>query len=321
MLLLVIYNYQSIALSFNTININDNIILNTIQQILNYLLINCNFYILQEQVPSFSNNCITPCIKVGTDGKIIIDQETLTLNETGLEEKREELAKAKVIEESAFNSRSYSYKRKREPSKQWTKDETLKFYKCLMNLGTDFSMIQQYFPGRTRAQIKRKYKTEEKKNPQLINGALTNTTHYDSVLIENMFQEDKLKVEEAKVVAESESTSAQTATRKQRKKVVRSDCSRISVCAYMMEEEIVLKNKRKLPINMSTAINLKQEVLALQSIKEKKKNYTLSSTDIQHDSDEESPDKKIEPKVRRLQDFHEEYEETITKYEDNSNSE
>lgn len=227
------------------------------------------------------------------------------------------MAKAKVIEESAFNSRSYSYRRKKEPSKQWTKDETLKFYKCLMNLGTDFSMVQQYFPGRTRAQIKRKYKTEEKKNPQLIIGALTNTTHYNSVLIENMFQEDKPKVEETKVVAESEPAG----TRKQRKKVVRSDCSRMSVCAYMMEEEIVLKNKRKLPVNMPTASDLKQEVLALQSIKERKKIYTLSSTDIQHDSKKESLDGKKEPKVRRLQDFHEEYEENITKYEDNSNSE
>lgn len=273
-----------------------------------------------------SNNCITPCIKVGADGKIIIDQETLTLNETGLEEKRAELAKAKVIEESAFNSRSYSYKHKKEPSKQWTKDETLKFYKCLMNLGTDFSMIQQYFPGRTRAQIKRKYKTEEKKNPLLINGALTNTTHYDSILIENMFQEDEPKViaEEIKVidktkVVEKSEPSTQIATRKRRKKIIRSDCSRMSVCAYMMEEEIVLKNKRKLPVNMSTASELKQEILALQSIKEKKKKYTLSSINI--DSTKESLDEKKETKVRRLQDFHEEYEENITKYEDNSNSE
>jgi len=70
------------------------------------------------------------------------------------------LAKSKVIEESAYHSRSYSYKRKKETSKQWSKDETLKFYKCLMNFGTDFSMIQQYCPNRTRAQIKRKYKTE-----------------------------------------------------------------------------------------------------------------------------------------------------------------
>lgn len=261
------------------------------------------------------------------DGKIIIDQETLTLNETGLEEKREELAKAKVIEESAFNSRSYSYRRKKEPSKQWTKDETLKFYKCLMNLGTDFSMIQQYFPCRTRAQIKRKYKTEEKKNPQLINGALTNTTHYDSVLLENMFQEDEPEVIEViKNQADSE-VSAQLPTRKRRhKNVVRSECGRMSVCAYMIEEEIVLKKKRKTSKKITTASSVKNEIITLQAVKNKKRKRAPSITEINEKKETLSPElcegkKEPPPKVRSLQDFHYEYEENITKYEEDSNSE
>lgn len=287
---------------------------------LNYFYKNYNFNILQDQKPSISNNCITPCIKVGADGKIIIDQETLTLNETGLEEKREELAKAKVIEESAFHSRSYSYKRKKEPSKQWTKDETLKFYKCLMNLGTDFSMIGQYFPGRTRAQIKRKYKTEEKKNPQLINGALTNTTHYDSNLIENMFQETE--PEETNVVEKSEVSSSPVRKRRLHKDVMRSECSKISLCGFMMEEEIVLKKKRIVPVNISTASNIKEGVETLKTLKgilpntEKniKKEKKLSKGN-------EKKDEQTVPKVRKLQDFHEEYEENINKYEEDSNSE
>lgn len=172
-----------------------------------------------------------------------------------------------------------------------------------MNFGTDFSMVGQYFPYRNRAQIKRKYKTEEKKNPELINGALSSTTHYDSICIENMLQEDKLKaIEDAKPQV----------SRKRQHNITRSDCSRISVCAYMMEEEIKLKNKRKLHSKISTASNLKEEVLALQSIKGKKKKSTKSKTK-----------KNEEPvsKVRKLQDFHDEYEETITKYEEDSNSE
>lgn len=224
------------------------------------------------------------------------------------------MAKSKVIEETAF--RSYSYKRKQQPSKQWTKDETLKFYKCLMNLGTDFSMIEQYFPGRTRAQIKRKYKTEEKKNPQLINGALTNTTHYDGLLIENMFREgeDSKKKGEHKVVQDDENLDVSVKTRKRRhKNIIRSECSRMSVCAYMMEEEIVLKNKRKVDGKMSTATTLKSEVLALQSLKERVKKNKPPKID-----------KKIINsllKVRKLQDFQEEYEENTTKLENDSNSE
>ncbi|XP_025203574.1 transcription factor TFIIIB component B'' homolog [Melanaphis sacchari] len=278
-----------------------------------------------EQKPTVLNNCITPCIKVGIDGKIIIDQETLTLNETGLEEKREELAKSKVIEESAYHSRSYSYKRKKEASKQWSKDETLKFYKCLMNFGTDFSMIQQYYPNRTRAQIKRKYKTEEKKNLQLVNGALTNTTHFDSASIEDMLENDKVEVEVKKLDTNADSEACTKNTdRRRHKEVIRSDCSRLSVCAYMLEEEIVLKNKRKRPTEIVTAKKLKKELANMPSIKNKKKNHTLSSTQIdtskdrgKHNIDE---NKDEIPKVRTLQDFHEEYQESITKYED-SNSE
>ncbi|XP_027848673.2 transcription factor TFIIIB component B'' homolog [Aphis gossypii] len=280
-----------------------------------------------EQKTTVPNNCITPCIKVGNDGKIIIDQETLTLNETGLEEKREELAKSKVIEESAYHSRSYSYKRKKEASKQWSKEETLKFYKCLMNFGTDFSMIQQYYPNRTRAQIKRKYKTEEKKNLQLVNGALTNTTHFDSASIEDMLENDKNEEEEKKKLdknANSETCTKTTDRRRRHKEVIRSDCSRLSVCAYMLEEEIVLKNKRKHATEIVTAKKLKKELTNIPSIKNKKKNHTLSSTQIgtgkdrlKHDTDE---NKDEIPKVRTLQDFHEEYQESITKYEE-SNSE
>ncbi|XP_060878914.1 transcription factor TFIIIB component B'' homolog [Metopolophium dirhodum] len=279
-----------------------------------------------EQKPTVQNNCITPCIKVGIDGKIIIDQETLTLNETGLEEKREELAKSKVIEESAYHSRSYSYKRKKEASKQWSKDETLKFYKCLMNFGTDFSMIQQYCPNRTRAQIKRKYKTEEKKNLQLVNGALTNTTHFDSASIEDMLENDKIEenvVEKLDKSADPE-VSTKNIDRRRHKDIIRSDCRKISMCAYLLEEEIEMRNKRKRPTEIITAKKLKKELVNMPSIKNKKKNHTQSSLNIvtnkesfKHDIDENKDGK---PKVRTLQDFHEEYEECITKYEE-SNSE
>lgn len=249
------------------------------------------------------------------------------MNETGLEEKREELAKSKVIEESAFHSRSYSYKRKKEASKQWSKDETLKFYKCLMNFGTDFSMIQQYYPNRTRAQIKRKYKTEERKNLDLVNGALTNTTHFDSDRIEHMFDEDKTEVKEVDKSANSEASDKIT-SRRRHKDVLRSDCSKISVCAYMMEEEIVLKNKRKRPSAAITAKNLKSELSSMPRVKNKKKNHTLSSAEVDtsneslviNNDDINEKITKVIRSVRTLQDFHEEYQESITKYEE-SNSE
>lgn len=263
------------------------------------------------------------------------------MNETGLEEKREELAKAKVIEESAFDPRKYSYRRKVEHSKQWSKTETFKFYKCLMNLGTDFSMIGQYFPGRTRAQIKRKYKVEERKNPDLVNGALSTTTHYNSVLIENMFQE----TEDFKLVTDV-TTTKQSKSQKDNKNINQSELEeseetkvdsndttnkqsktkkRYRSVKDINEEETVPKKKQPNPKRVQPACKLKEEIILLKNLKGKNKKIIESIHEIDEEFENISAAKveptEPKPKVRRLQDFHEEYEETITKYEDGSNSE
>lgn len=44
----------------------------------------------------------------------------------------------------------------------------------MQQFGTDLSLIQQLFPGRTRRQLKLKYKKEERKNPFMLHDALTN---------------------------------------------------------------------------------------------------------------------------------------------------
>lgn len=258
------------------------------------------------------------------------------------------MAKAKVIELSASQSRFNSYKCKNKSIKQWTKSDTLKFYKCLMNLGTDFSMIKQYFPNRTRAQIKRKYKLEEKKNPELINSALSNTAHYDSVLIDDMLQEDVpavtvkadskismlinktennmgLEVSKNKKTKDNDDSiitrqQKRTSNKRTHTNIVRSQCSRISVCAYMMEEELVLKKKRKMSKQNCTAHNLKNVLISAT----KKRGRPLKM-EVPSDPDipniDEKEKKKLISKVRTLQDFHEEYAETINKYKDDLNSE
>ena len=50
--------------------------------------------------------------------------------------------------------------------------ETAKFYKALSMIGTDFSMIQRLFSYRTRDELKRKFKREEKLNQALIDKIL-----------------------------------------------------------------------------------------------------------------------------------------------------
>ncbi|XP_019181187.1 PREDICTED: transcription factor TFIIIB component B'' isoform X2 [Ipomoea nil] len=70
-----------------------------------------------------------------------------------------------------FNYQTYMEK---TPRVRWSKEDTEVFYEAIRQFGSDFSMIQQLFPGRTRAQIRLKYKKEERRHPSRVHDALTN---------------------------------------------------------------------------------------------------------------------------------------------------
>ncbi|XP_041015922.1 transcription factor TFIIIB component B'' isoform X3 [Juglans microcarpa x Juglans regia] len=59
------------------------------------------------------------------------------------------------------------------PSTRWSKQDTELFYEAVRQFGTDFAMIQQLFPGRTRHQVKLKFKKEERQYPLRLSEALT----------------------------------------------------------------------------------------------------------------------------------------------------
>ncbi|KAF5097297.1 hypothetical protein D0Z00_002438 [Geotrichum galactomycetum] len=70
-----------------------------------------------------------------------------------------------VEEETSFskivNNASYS---KHKIAERWDKKETEKFYSALSMWGTDFTMLAQLFPGRSRRELRNKFKLEERKN-------------------------------------------------------------------------------------------------------------------------------------------------------------
>ncbi|KAF7836523.1 Transcription factor TFIIIB component B'' [Senna tora] len=82
-----------------------------------------------------------------------------------------------------FNYQSFMDK---TPSGKWTKQDTELFYEAVRQFGTDFSMVQQLFPGRTRHQIKLKYKKEERQHPLQLSDAVNNRgkdlSHFKSVI-------------------------------------------------------------------------------------------------------------------------------------------
>ncbi|OMO82710.1 hypothetical protein CCACVL1_11793 [Corchorus capsularis] len=60
----------------------------------------------------------------------------------------------------------------KEPRARWSKPDTELFYGAIRQFGPDFSLIQQLFPGRSRHQIKLKFKNEERRYPLRLSEAL-----------------------------------------------------------------------------------------------------------------------------------------------------
>ncbi|CAJ1942212.1 unnamed protein product [Cylindrotheca closterium] len=108
------------------------------------------------------------------DGQIVLQESSLMF--PGQRRTIQEVeAEYEVVEEDAqltiIGANCNSFVNRKKP-KHWTKEETKKFYEALMQLGTDFSSMEAFFQDRNRKQLKRKYTTELKKNPNLIEMAL-----------------------------------------------------------------------------------------------------------------------------------------------------
>ncbi|XP_017132668.1 transcription factor TFIIIB component B'' [Drosophila elegans] len=114
---------------------------------------------------------LVPQLKLDANGEMIIDEKTLEIETTAEVEARKVLANSSLILMDETTGDNGFYKRhKRTP--YWTSDETVRFYRSLQIIGTDFSLMCQMFPTRSRRDLKLKYKKEERTNGQLINKAL-----------------------------------------------------------------------------------------------------------------------------------------------------
>lgn len=87
---------------------------------------------------------------------------------------------------------------------KWSDEENEKFYMAISIYGTDFALVSSLFgPSKTREQIKNKFKKEEKKNKEKIDGALKNPESFKRrnfeekfgkrVIAKKEFDEEKLR--------------------------------------------------------------------------------------------------------------------------------
>ncbi|XP_062460457.1 transcription factor TFIIIB component B'' homolog [Pezoporus occidentalis] len=126
---------------------------------------------------SQDGSLLVPRVKVAEDGSIILDEESLTV----------EVLRTKgpcVVEENdpifeRGSTTTYSSFRRSCYTKPWSNKETDMFFLAISMVGTDFSLIGRLFPHRDRAEIKNKFKREEKANGWRIDKAFKEKRPFD----------------------------------------------------------------------------------------------------------------------------------------------
>ena len=102
------------------------------------------------------------------DGVIQVDQSRLHVE---VQANREEYRHA-TDDSLRLNQHTYAV---RDYAAKWTERDTELFFKAIEQFGTDFSLMAQLFPGRTRAHIKRKYLKEKRVNRARMDAAMEAT--------------------------------------------------------------------------------------------------------------------------------------------------
>jgi len=124
----------------------------------------------EEEAPNF--DICAPQVKV-INGQIVIDQQSLILPvETT---NSQPLTKVFVKNTTKYNPAAFGRRGKID---RWSDTETDQFYQ-VVRMTTDFSLIQQLFPNRTRTQIKNKFKKEERENPRQLDWCFKNPISLD----------------------------------------------------------------------------------------------------------------------------------------------
>lgn len=124
------------------------------------------------------------------------------------------MEKQKIID-TDFETGYGIYKRAKR-SKDWNKDETLKFYKALNTIGTDFTLMCELFPRRSRRELKLKFKKEERINKALIDRAIMKPCGFD---FNDFKQEVEIEEQELKEVEKQKERELQMKKENKKRKM------------------------------------------------------------------------------------------------------
>ncbi|SCU90898.1 LAMI_0E04016g1_1 [Lachancea mirantina] len=127
--------------------------------------------VMNAEIPEADTKLQGIQLKMNPDGTFIVDEESTVVDRhqnATLQNAHKERMDENPFE-NLFNSATYGRQQYTDP---WSMDEMVKFYKALSMWGTDFNLISQMFPYRTRRQIKAKFINEERKHPVMVELAL-----------------------------------------------------------------------------------------------------------------------------------------------------
>ena len=161
--------------------------------------------VVKVKEPDTLANFLVPQLKLGPNGEMILDETSLVVENEQQKQNRILLANANVVYDDELSG-TYGYYTRQKRTREWPADETVKFYRCLHTIGTDFSLMLNLFPNRTRRDLKLKFKKEEKSNGALINKALLHPNMFDIDELQRELDNDekvKKKALETKSKAES----------------------------------------------------------------------------------------------------------------------
>eukprot|EP00913_Durusdinium_trenchii_P011065 g10387.t2 len=108
-----------------------------------------------------------PQLCLDESGNIVLNQSSLSQNVNAQGPFEEASA---TVQEAVSQ---YAGAFKKTPSCKWTSSETELFYEALSLYGTDLFLVQTFFRNKSAGQIKTKYQKEMKRNPHLVEEALT----------------------------------------------------------------------------------------------------------------------------------------------------
>lgn len=135
-----------------------------------------------ETISDESEPSLVPKVKMGPEGRLILDESSVIINRKNPIKEQEAIVEDNEDVISRTNYDSFRRRPSSTSQAKWSIDDTNKFYHALTILGTDFSMMESLlFSGqRSRTELHKKFKREERVNKLKIDIALSNRISLDS---------------------------------------------------------------------------------------------------------------------------------------------